>query len=257
MRTYRSTLLFLTIILLGINLQSCDSVQQMIQGTPTFTSTATLTTTPTLTATPTLTLTPTETPSPTVTPNLTATQQYENIYSIVQENHDAGYIPSLNGNYFQLDDYSDSYAERGFFRWQTIGADIRNFILTSHIIMSTANHLSYRTACGFVFRVLPDNYADGVFIGQEGKAFYTRNNYIFYTSSFGNVTNPMEFDVVLVVFEKNIQFHVNDKLALEYEYEKFMTVYRGDIGFTVLSGSDEDYGSQCDFSNTQLWEIIR
>ena len=177
MQTHRLTLLCLTIILLGVNLQSCSSVQQMLQGTPTFTSTATLTTTPTLTATPTLTLTPTETPSPTVTPNLTATQQYENFYSIVQENYDAGYISSLNGNYFQLDDYSDSYAERGYYRWQTIGADIRNFILTSHVTMSTANHLSYGTACGFVFRVL-DDFASAVFIGQEGKAFYTTNNQI-------------------------------------------------------------------------------
>ncbi|HSG44956.1 MAG TPA: hypothetical protein VLA72_17550, partial [Anaerolineales bacterium] len=74
-------------------------------------------------------------------------------------------------------------------------------------------------------------------------------------SPFGNITNPMEFDVVLIVFEKNNQFYVHDKLAMSYE--TFLTRHRGDIGFTVKFGSNEDYGSQCDFKNNQLWEILR
>ena len=252
MQARRFTLFYLAIILFGLNLQSCSTVQQMIQGTPTFTSTATLTTTPTLTATPTSTLTPTETPSPTVTPNLLATQQYEAFFPVVQQYFDLGYIPTLDGDFYVLDDYSDALAKKGYYSWGTMGKKVRNLIMKSHLTMLTANKASAETACGIVFRVTGD-YANVVFVGQNGVAFYGTNNQTFHSSRYGISSNPAEVDLVLLVNEQNIRLFIDGEKALVYD--TFLDTYVGDVGFTVLSGSNDDFGSRCTFTNNGLWVI--
>ena len=252
MQARRLTLLYLTIILLGLNLQACSSVQQMIQGTPTPTSTNTPTLTPTFTLTPTTTMTLTKTPTPTITPNLTATQQYDDFYPLVQKYYDAGYIPSLNGQYYHLEDYSDSYVEKGFYRWEIVRPNVRNFIMKSHITMTTAFGTSPDTGCGFAFRVV-GSFAEAVFVGQNGNSFYIAGETAFETGYFGRVSNPVELDFVLIVYENKIRSFVNNKAILNYE--GFLDPDRGDLGFTVLSGSNQGNGSQCDFIDNELWII--
>jgi len=259
MRAHRLPLLWFTAIVLNVNLVACGSVQSLIYGTPTFTPTftATFTMTPSATYTPTLTptstSTPTKTPSLTPTPNLTATKQYEDFYAIIQNYYDRGYIPSLNGQYYALEDYSDSYAKRDYYRWQIVRTRIKNFVMKSHITMSTANKASPDTGCGFVFRTV-GNFAEAVFVGQDGSSFYLANDTEFDTGYFGSVSNPVELDFVLIVHEKMIRSFVNDRAILAYE--GFLDPEAGDLGFTVLSGSEDDLGSSCEFKENQLWVVF-
>jgi hypothetical protein len=250
MQKHRFTIYWFVIVLVAINLQACGSIQQMIQGSPTPTPTLTLTETPTLT--PTSTPKPTSTPLPTATPNLAATQQYEAFFSLVQKYYDAKYIPSLKGKYYRLDDYSDSLAKEGNYRWATLGKKVSNFMLKSRVTMSTANKLSPATGGGIVFRTLGD-FVDAVYIKQGGSAFYLTNNTSFYNQYYGGFSNPAEFDLVLIANEKNIRLYIDGKEALVYE--TFLDTYAGDLGFTVVSGSNDDYGSRCDFKDTELWVI--
>lgn len=252
MQAYRFPLLCLTVIILSVNLIACGSVQQMIQGTPTPTYTSTSTSTPTFTQTPTATITPTNTPTPTITPNLTATQQYTDFYQLVQKHYDSGRLPSLNGQYYRLEDYSDSYDLKGYYRWQIVRNNIRNFILKSHITMSTDSGSSPDTGCGFAFRVV-GSFAEAVFVGQDGNSFYIAGETEFDTGYFGSVSNPVELDLVLIVYENRIWSYVNDKAILDYE--GFLDPSSGDLGFTVLSGSSQGTGSQCDFKDNELWII--
>src|SRR6185436_18546629 len=66
--------------------------------------------TSTLPATVTSTAAPTLTATVTATPNLAATQQYDDFFAVVQKIHEAGQIPSMDGEYLELDDYRDEVA---------------------------------------------------------------------------------------------------------------------------------------------------
>jgi hypothetical protein len=252
MQIHRFTSYWFVITFVAFNLQACGSIQQIIQGSPTPTPTET----PTLTFTPTLTPTPTLKPTPTLTstatPNLVATQQYEAFLPLVQKYFDAGYIPSMNGTYYQLDDYSDSLAKRGNYQWATLGMNVTNFIIKSRVTMSTANKSAPETGCGIVFRTI-GNFLQAVYIAQDDKAYFVVHNQINDQHYFNEIPNPAEFELILIINERYIKFYIDGKEALVYE--TYIDTHAGDLGFTVISGSNEDYGSRCDFKNTELWVI--
>lgn len=251
MRKHRFVIAGCILAFLAVTLQSCNSIQQILQGTPT--PTATLT--PTLTATP--TLTPTSTPTPTFTPtstatlDLAATQQYEVFFPLVQEYYAAKYISSTEGTYYRLDDYSDSLAKQGYYHWTTLGMHVRNFVLRSHVKMSTANEMSPSTGCGLAFRAM-GSYTDAVYVKQGGSVFYLTNNTIWYKQYYGTFPNPAEFELVVIANETRIRVYVDGKQALVYG--TFIGTYAGDLGFTVASGSNENE-SRCDFTNNELWVV--
>jgi hypothetical protein len=235
---------FFIVALILVSL-ACSSAQQMIQGTPTPTLTSTLTLTPTSTSTPTFT------PTFTSTPNLTATQQVEAFLPLVQSYFDQGLIPTTDGIYRRLDDHVDSLAVENNYRWFKMGLDIRNFIIKSHITLTTAD-LSPKSGCGIAFRVLED-FANVVFLAQDGNAYYMTNNEVFYNQYYGKAANPAEFDIVFVAKENKLTLYVNEKEALTYE--TFLETYVGDIGLTVLSASDKGFGTRCEFKDNELWVI--
>ncbi len=249
MRKHHCITAWLAIVFLAVYLQACTSTQPLIQGTSTFT--------PTLTATlpPTLTLTPSSTPLPTststATPDLAATQQYEAFFQLVQQYYAAKLIPSTGGTYYRLEDHSDSLAAVNRYRWKTVGMKVRNFILKSHIKMSTENEFSGSTGCGFVFRAF-GAYTDAVYVKQGGSVFYLTNNTIWFKQYYKTFSNPAEFDLLLIANETRITAYVDGKQALKYG--TFIDTYPGDLGFTVSSGSDKNK-SQCEFTNNELWVV--
>ena len=257
MKKYRFVFYCIVGILISTGLQACDTVQQIIQGTPTPTPTSTPTPTFTPTQTPTVTLTPTITPSPTATPNLVATQKVDEFISILEEHFDEEFVANKEGDYNFLNDYSDSYTEEEYYRWSTYNLNIRNFVLKAHVEMSTANHLSPSTGCGVIYRTLGSDFFDAVIIKQNGFVQYIVDNQRYNSREFGNFTNPVEFDLLLIVYGQEVKLFIDEKEALVIEASTFFTDYtsEGDFGFLVLSGSSEDYGSHCAFSNIDFWEI--
>ena len=238
------------VIIATFSMQACSSIQQMIQGTPS--------STPTITPTQTPTRTPTSTPKPTVTftstetPNLAATQQYEAFIPLVQEYFDAGYIPSLDGTYHQLGDFSDLLTKDGSYRWSIIkDIEARNFILKSHVTMSTENEFLASTGCGFVFRGF-SSWVAAIVVKQGGSVYSMSSDIVWNTSFYSTFSNPAEFDLVLLAFEKDIRAFIDGKEA--FTEESPLTVDKGYLGFTVISGSNVN-ASHCDFKNTELWVI--
>lgn len=227
--------------LVVIPLTACGSFQEAIAGLSTPTQTATSTPTPK----PTLTLVPTS------TPNLAATQQYESFLSLVQDQFDRGNLPTKEGTYFQLEDYSDSLANEGYFQWATVGMQVRNFMISTHVTLSTALRPSVSSGCGIIFRDHND-FHDIVYVQQNGKASYIFNTFKESAQYFGKVSDPAELHLVLIVNKTDLLLFVDEKQAFAYNRSIEST---GDLGFTVVSGSNEDYGTRCDFKDTELWVI--
>lgn len=133
---------------LTLMLSACDAGAP--PATPTAVETNTLIPTNTPTIVPTATLTPTKTPIPTPTPNLAATQQYESFFSLVEKFSDEGLISSVNGEYYPLDDYSNSLAQSGYYNWATYDvAKPTNFILQAKVkIANATTENASKSGCG-------------------------------------------------------------------------------------------------------------
>lgn len=254
-------------VLVGINIQACGSMQQMLQGTPTSTPTITLTPSPTLTATS--TLTPTKTLTPTVTPNLTATQQYIDFTSLVQKFHEAGHISTAEGTYTRVEDFSDELAMGYGYRWTPTGVDTRDFIIRAEFDWEVANQKNY-SGCGYVFRQTSDDHYYMIALDALNGVL------LFYTKlgldQFGHPTtvhtairavkkeklpdmgnNPYHAEVTLIVNEYNAYIYVNGAFYSEHRLQKDRLTDPGTLSYLVLTGSGTDYGTRCKITNTDAW----
>jgi len=261
----------LIFILITTNLLGCNSIQQMIAGTPTPTPTLTHTPTLTPTLTPTVTPSPTQTPTPTITPNLTATEQYNQFLAIVQTIYDAGQISTLDGTYKKLDDFSDEYATNFGYRWSKTGIGAKDFIIRANFDWSIAHQKNY-SGCGYVFREKSDEFyymmaldaLDGVLLSytKEGSDALWGTSVYNYSISGSRKTklpdmgpNPYQVTFTLVVNDLKAYTYINDIYYSEFELQKNWLTETGPLSFLILTGSDIDFGTKCDITNAEAWII--
>lgn len=264
MRARRISMLCLALIILGVNLQSCSSVQQIVQGTPTFTPTITLTSSPTFT--PTSTLTPTRTPIPTITPNLAATQRYEAFISLVQASYDSGQISSMDGEYVKLNNFYDSLARSYGYSWRATGVNARDFIVRADFEWEVANLKSF-SGCGFVFRdngerhyLLGLDALNGTLLMRTYINVYNRKVHENIAASRKSKlpdmdAGPYKVTFTLVVNDYKAYTYIDDIFYSEYNLIKDTLDWSGALSFMVLTGSETDFGTRCEITNAEAWII--
>jgi hypothetical protein len=240
-RTSRLLSALAAVILLG-----CGSVQQLAQAT----ATPTVTDTPTIP--PTATSTPTRKPTPTKTPDVAATLQLEKFGELMSNYYSFGPVESMQGRYFPQDDYSDQLAQKGYFSWLPSDLRLRDVLLRADVVMTTANTPSNSTGCGIMFRTVGD-FHESIFILQSGELNYGAGDTVFNSRNRGKFSNPAEFEVVFVLKDNHYQVFIDGETAMKGD--SILTPSAGGISFAVQSGSDEEFGSKCDFKNIDLWAI--
>lgn len=250
----------LAIALMIISLPSCDSVQQVMYGSPT--------PTPTWTKVPTGTPKPTRTSTPTKTPNLAATQKYETFYAFVERVYEAGQISSLStvtGSYRQPEDFA--YDHKMDFGWvgRETGISARNFIVRADFNWSVTDQKNY-SGCGFVFRHVGDNFnADFYLIildALDGVKLSIRSRYYDYsiqgspkTSLPDMGSNPYQANFALVVNENKAYSYINDVFYSEHTLKTDKLTESGALIYAVMSGSEEGGGASCEITNTVAWIV--
>lgn len=259
MQSYRLPLMYLTVIVLGINLVACSSVQQMIKGTPTSTPTSTTTPsrTPTLTSTP----TSTNTPRPTITPKATSTKFAERkdfMFADIRKYYEAGYLGSTEGEYVELPDFEQSLAQIANYQWQQFDLLASTFVLSAHFKWSSAIEHSNLAGCGFVFSG-DENYTTSIFLSRKNVVLLSYRGYkISKTSGSGSVHfgNSDEADFTLIVDSNlhEISVLVNNEFNVGYHLPDWES-FRGYIGYAVISGTNTGYGTRCEVTNARLWKI--
>jgi len=230
---------------------------------------------PTNTPAPTNTSTPTVTPSP--TPDIAATQQYESFFSWVQKFSDEGLIPSTEGKYVALDDFSDATSTKQSFRIEFFAGTSHkgsyaytpydnkatNFIIQADVKMTAVGD-EKDGGCGFAFWKT-DNIGTGraIFFFQDGRAFYAepsfgaakQSNYV--DAALG--ADPAGVKLTLLVINDTLNFYVNDRLGMSREsvsalhYTANSTIPVGLLGPAVASGTTEKITTRCVFTNMVLW----
>lgn len=261
MKTYVFYALATLLVIVSLLLSSCEMpglAAPTATSTPTLVPTSTATSAPTATAT--LTSTPTKTPKPTITPNDTATQRTSDFLDKVQEYKDAGYISTTDGTYTYLGDYKDSWNQINYYIWNPTPFSPTDFIITSEISWRSASSAANSSGCGYVFR-LQDNANNDHYM-----FFISLKGYVEMASSIdgrwksmgiGNYGNPAQngtANVTLIADGSVFRVLVNDKSVKTYNgfSGKLVT---GTLAYTIVSGINTSYGTECQFKNTELWEM--
>jgi hypothetical protein len=227
----------------------------------TVTSQAALTQTEAARPTATRTPTPTKTPTSTITPNLLATQKYEAMFAKIEQYAKDGYIPSTNGTYYSLPDYSDNWAQINYYRWYSTGYSPENFVIESDVEYASASDIAnwFESGCGFVFHADENNQHYAVFIVMDGHAFshaISDGKFIpmgdAYLGKLDIPTGKVHF--VLVVNGKQYALFLNGKLVKKFEGIQGKLT-KGDLAYSIISGTNTGSGTSCKFTNTGLWEV--
>ncbi len=247
------TVIFLT---LAVVLSACTVGAP--PATPTFTAPP-----PTETSLPTDTPTPlptaTSTLTPTATPNATATQQAEDIQSILKVYLDNGVLDSAEGTSKALPDYKVDFAERG--AWSDLydtGETLPDtFMIRAHMKWESASATEGLSGCGIAFGVQEndDNYL--VIVDENRILFTLKRGYFSYlvgrTSGPAGPEpgTPTEHDVALMVKGQSAYVWV-DGAVTAYTLSADQ-VSSGKLAFNVLSNSSTDYGTRCEMTDILLW----
>lgn len=229
-------------------------------GTAQPTPTSTPEPTATNTAVPTNTPVPSPTPRPTQTPDLAATQRAEERNAEVQAYFDKGYLATTNGRVRELDDFSYEWAQLGWYNWLPLGESASDFFLSGHFKWNSAYQNSDVSGCGFIFSLQENDDHYAVFLDRAKVFFLITDRSLGYSRPVGTTRGtglvkfdyPAEADFTLIVNGNYAYVLVNGEVVGEYTLAQSRPM-RGDLGLTVLSGTNRGYGTRCEMTDLHLW----
>lgn len=190
---------------------------------------------------------------------MAATAQANDMYALVQDLQSQGYLQFTGGAYFPIEDFDESWAQINWYQWWRTGLAPTDFVLRAHTEWESASRSAnwFSSGCGFVFREEDENNHYIIFLALDGNVYLSGMVDGVYTQMgrdyFGRIENMKGgADVMLVVQGTQIKYFVNDQLVLERNNAVFK---EGDLGLTLLSGTNKDFGTRCQITNVEVWDL--
>ena len=213
--------------------------------------------TATITPTPTNTPRPSATPSPTRTPDLAATQGYEDMFTLVQEYNEKGYLSTTKGEYIELNDFKATMAKLNYYQRYPTGQKATSFVISAHFRWSTATKTPDVSGCGFAFAVQNNGDHYAVFLDKSLLRFLRNDSN--GTRRLGKTSgsdafkygNPAEADFKLVVNESHAYVFIDERM-IEYSFAKNVNL-TGKLEFALRSGTNKEYGTSCEITDASVW----
>jgi len=206
-------------------------------------------------------------PEPTLssadTPDAAATQQASGLQTRIKKYVSDGYLTSDQGNFSPLTDATFELAKINYLSVKDAGYEEKagDFAAWSHVKLTSAASVNYPeySGCGFIFR-LNDN-------GDSYRAMITKDRVLIVScrnklcSEVGKAKgsgrlsydNDFEADVELVVNDTNAHVSVDGQSIGDYLLSGDFLTDPGYFGYSVISGTNKDYGTRCEFSNGGMW----
>lgn len=257
MKTKKVRPIIPVLIVLNLVLSACGALAtEAPTSTPQPTATKTLV--------PTATFAPTATPRPTRTPNLAATQRAEELNVEAQKYFELGYLTTVEGSFNEYDDFTEEWAQLGWYRRWILDERISDFFMTAHLKWSSAYRNADVSGCGFFFASQDngDHYAvfldrsEVLFLNADQTSGYSRR--VGLTRGTGRVNfnnpadQPVEADLTVIVNSTYVYVLVNGEVVGEYTLSQ-SRVLTGGLGVTLLSGTNADYGTRCEMTDIHAW----
>jgi hypothetical protein len=254
MKTIKARAVFPVLLAISLVLSSCSALAPE----PTATSTPNPTATKTLV--PTATFTPTATPRPTRTPNLAATQHAEELNAEAKAYFDLGYLSSSEGEFFEYDDFKEEWAQLGWYNWWILDDRAADFYMKAHFKWSSAYRNADISGCGFLFAIQENGDHYAIFLDRTKILFLVSDHSTSYSRfvgltrgtgrvKFNNPADaPVEADFTLIVKDTYAYVLVDDEVVGEYTLAQ-SKILKGNLGLTLLSGTNKDFGTRCEMTN--------
>jgi hypothetical protein len=137
---------------------------------------------------------------------------------------------------------------------------VGDFFMSAHFKWDSAFKNSNISGCGFLFGIQPNEDHYAVFLDRQKVLFLITD----HTTGFSKPVSPTrgtgivkfdypaEADFTLIVKDAYAYVLVDGEVVAEYTLAQSRSP-RGDIGLTVLSGTNKDYGTRCEMTNLHLW----
>jgi len=255
----RTSNIIVTLVLVMGTAVACKMPAALATPTATAIPTATASPTPTPRPKPASTFTPTIWIPPTRTPNATATAEYNNMFTIVNDFYKQGYIPVLNGTYYPMDSYLNTWAEIGWYSWHVAVSSAVDFILTAHMAWDSASKTPNESGCGITFHEQPDKEHYVIFVLSTGNIQFGMSTDRYHNIGYypyGQPATKGEVDFSMIAVGNKFDFFVNNRHINTYTgFQNKML--DGELGFTVLSGTNAGFGTKCEITRDYLWKIQR
>jgi hypothetical protein len=264
MKTNRNLLIVLAVLVLALSVLACGLAAS---ATPTPTVPP-ATDTPLPSPTPTNTAKPTSTPKPSATPDVAATQALKDAMANVQKYNENGYLPTTDGKLYPLDNYRRDMAKIHYLDYDLTGFNeqIRNFAAWADVTWTSAGPVNYPeySGCGFTYR-----YNDST--GDAYTAMLTNDSVLltYCDSSIGrcgrigttrgkgrlNLGNPASAHFEFIVFDEHAYALVDGEFIGEYTLSQDRLTNPGYFLYSIISGTNKDYGTRCEITNANLWVV--
>lgn len=209
---------------------------------------------------PTATEPPTRTPVPSNTPDAVATQAYDEIFAQVQKFMDEGLISTTDGEYIEVDDFRKDFAQIGWLQPYFLELQVGPFVYMGHVKWSTATATNDVSGCGIIFGAQEDGSMYGTALDKSRIYFISTDANYYYelgkTRGTGRLelSNPAEVDLTILVYEKLAYVYVDGRFIGMYTLSKDKPV-NGYFGYGIISGTNKDYGTRCEITNSRIWEF--
>ena len=178
---------------------------------------------------------------------------------LIQELNRDGYISTTAGTYYSLDDFDKNWAQINWYQWWYTGYTPTDFVIRANAAWDSASTSAnwWNSGCGFVFREdgVPNHYL--AYLGLDGYVYFDRTVRDKYASLgysyYGRLDTPKgQAQIMLVVEGTNIAFFVNGERVHARQDQGLNS---GNLALTLLSGINTGFGTRCQMSNIELWEL--
>ena len=190
---------------------------------------------------------------------LQATMVASDLYGLVQAIKEQGFIKSSEGTYYKLWDFDKSWAQINWYQWWDTSYSPTNFVIRTNAAWESAYTKAdlFNSGCGFVFHAKDVDNHYMIFLAMDGYAYLIRYKNGVYSDLnkgyYGKLAIPAdEAKLMLAVENGRITFFVNDKKVLRW-FDN--TIPTGILAYTLNSGTNKDWGTRCQMTNTELWVL--
>ena len=190
-----------------------------------------------------------------------ATAAAESMHQVVEKLRDENVIASSGGTYYRLKDFEKAWAQIGWWQWWSTGYQPSNFVVRAHTSWESASLTAnwYDAGCGFVFRALDENNHYLIYLALDGNVYMkgiASGKHLELGREYYGPLSHMEgeADVMLVADKNKIIYYINGEKIFEREHDYLS---RGDLAYTLVSGTNKDFGTRCTITNIELWDMTR
>jgi hypothetical protein len=172
------------------------------------------------------------------------------------------------GKVIPVDDFSESMAQIGWYRWWTFDDidPLADYVILSHIKWQYPDEYKMEVAgsCGFVMRLVDNdrhvifllNTTNTMSLNQMTVNGYARadirSSWIQFNRQIRTREKSGEADIAIVAEKERISLYIDGYKDSEWIVARTAA---GKIGYMIMSDTNMGYGIKCSFSDTRIYPL--